>query len=102
MKPTSTKKIDSAGLQKAVTTLAVAAGLAGWAVLAGPHQSAATTTMTVASAAQVTASAPAAVAVAAAPAASVAAAPVAAAPASTAALRVVTAPAPVTMTQSSR
>lgn len=104
MKQATLTKIDTQGLQKAVTMLAVAGGLAGWAVLARPEQPMASTTTAVAAGAQVTSSAPAAAApVIAAPAA---AAPVVlpnTAPASTSALRVVTAPpAPVTITQSSR
>lgn len=39
LKATHTPNIDTAGLQKAVTALAIAAGLAGWAVLARPDTS---------------------------------------------------------------
>jgi hypothetical protein len=44
MKQIPSKKIDSAGLRRAVTTLAVAAGLAGWAVLARPEGATASVT----------------------------------------------------------
>lgn len=88
MKQIPAKKIDTTGLRRALTTLAVAAGLAGWAILARPGD--------------VTASATPAAQVAVAQAPVLAAqAPVAQAPAPR--LRAVTAaPAPVTSTRSSR
>lgn len=76
MKQIPGKKIDTAGLRRALTALAVAAGLAGWAALARPEGDTASLT----------------------PAAQVA---VAQAPARR--LRAVTAaPAPITSTRSSR
>lgn len=93
MKQTPIKHIDAKGLRQAVTTVAIAGALAGWAVLARPEAPVAVTTTTsiVAPAAQ---SAAPAVASAAQPAGGVTAAP--------STLRVVTAPAPVTTTRSSR
>lgn len=91
MKQIPSKKIDTTGLRRAMTTLAVAAVLAGWAVLARPEGATASLTP----AAQVAvAQAPAL------PAATTAQAPVVVAPAPR--LRVVTAPVPITSTRSSR
>lgn len=92
MKQIPAKKIDTTGLRRALTTLAVAAGLAGWAVLARPEDA----TASVVPAAQV--------AIAQAPVlapGTTAQAPVAQAPALR--LRAVTAPVvPITSTRSSR
>jgi hypothetical protein len=106
MKQTHTTAIDIKGLQQAVTMLAIASGLAGWAVLARPAAPAPVAAVTQNSAAPlvqvaappVASSAPAAMSSAAAPAPSLPVAPVAAP-----SLRVV-APvqAPVTATRSSR
>lgn len=95
MKQTASGKIDTQGLQKAITTLAVAAGLAGWAVLARPEVPVTATT----AAASIAQAAPAAQV---APVAQAAPATQAAPMAQAAPLRVVTAPAPVTATRSSR
>jgi hypothetical protein len=46
MKQTYTTAIDIKGLQKAVTMLAIASGLAGWAVLARPEAPVAAVTQT--------------------------------------------------------
>ncbi|MEI7769950.1 MAG: hypothetical protein WCI67_08185, partial [Chloroflexales bacterium] len=48
MKQTYTAAIDIKGLQQAVTMLAIASGLAGWAVLARPEAPAAALTQTTA------------------------------------------------------
>ncbi|NTV62811.1 MAG: hypothetical protein HGA65_04650 [Oscillochloris sp.] len=106
MKQTHTSAIDTKGLQQAVAMMAVAAGLAGWAVLARPDAATASVAPATSSV-----SAPAAQSVA----------PAASAPAAhaTSSLRVVTAPpaarqpavaaqapaaaqAPITTTSSSR
>lgn len=90
MKQLPSKKIDTAGLRRALTTLALAAGLAGWAVLARAGDATGSATS----------AAPAAVAQAPVLAAATAA-PAAQAPAPR--LRAVSAaPAPVTSTRSSR
>lgn len=87
MKPTHNTSIASRGLRQMVTTLAVAAALAGWAVLARPD---APTTTTLAAPVPVTQVV-------------VAQVPATQAPAPAPSLRVVTAaPRPVTTTRSSR
>ncbi|MEN9936997.1 MAG: hypothetical protein RLZZ387_3576 [Chloroflexota bacterium] len=91
MKQIPSKKIDTTGLRRALTTLAVAAGLAGWAALARPEDG----TASIAPAAQVAVAQTPVLA-----AGTTAQAPVALASAPR--LRVVTAPAPVTSTRSSR
>jgi hypothetical protein len=89
MKQIPAKKIDTTGLRRALTTLAVAAGLAGWAALARPDGATASVTSVA------VAQAPALVA------ATTSQAPVAQAPAPR--LRAVTAaPVPITSTRSSR
>jgi hypothetical protein len=92
MKQLPRKKIDTTGLRRAITTLAVAVALAGWAVLARPGN----TTVSITPAAQgAVAQAPVLVAT------PTAQAPVAQPPAPR--LRAVTAaPAPITSTRSSR